>query len=321
MAAMEVDTPAAIGVGGGGADGTAPEATAAVPEEWTGPKSTSSAMPDHSSPSVPCLRAKVHQILSAAECQMIPLSALRFRPVEADDHKEMVALHTEWFPVTYDEGFYTKCLNGEIFTIAATYTASGGAHGSSASSSASPSAGSGEAEEHLLGLITMSTSCDFHGDDIGHVLGADCDALCRSPPGSIAMPCGRLAYILTLGVTDGFRRRGLAKELLKRSVMHVHRNMLHVDAIYLHVVSYNEPAIHLYESSRFMQINKFVAFYQLHGKPYDSLLYAYYLHEGRPPWKLRIKNMLSAGREWVVSAWCSMWGAEQQKQLAEPAEP
>lgn len=73
----------------------------------------------------------------------------------------MVALHTEWFPVSYDEAFYTKSVKGEIFTIAATYPAQ------AACSSSAPGAADdgGEEGEHLLGIITMSTTCDLHSED------------------------------------------------------------------------------------------------------------------------------------------------------------
>jgi ribosomal protein S18 acetylase RimI-like enzyme len=278
-------------------------------------------MPDLSSPNVPRLKARVHQKLTEAECRLIPFGALEFRPLQAADYEEMVALHTEWFPVAYDEAFYAKSVRGEIFTLAATYTADcslGGLaprDGIGASSSSSGGCGVGSTrEEHLLGIITMSTTCDLHGDDIVHVLGGDCTTLCQA--GQEDGPAvGCLAYILTLGVADGFRRRGLARELLKRSIIHVDRSMPYVQAVHLHVVTYNEAAIHLYEAMKFVQVGRFVSFYHLHGKPYDSFLYALYMHGGRPPWKWRLKNLLGIGlastwKDWVLSAWCSLWGTE-----------
>lgn len=45
------------------------------------------------------------------------------------------------------------------------------------------------------------------------------------PPGRVS---GALAYILTLGVAEHFRRRGLASELIRRSVKHVEQQMPHV---------------------------------------------------------------------------------------------
>mmetsp|Transcript_26177 Transcript_26177/g.59593 ORF Transcript_26177/g.59593 Transcript_26177/m.59593 type:complete len:320 (-) Transcript_26177:120-1079(-) len=299
-------------------EATDPVDTDASPPESDPPRSTSSAMPDLQSANVPRLKARVHQRLSDADCARIPLSALRFRPLGADDFDEMIALHTEWFPVSYDEAFYNKSVQGEIFTLVATHSLDPADCGAGRSSSSTACGARGS--EELLGMITMSTTCEHHCDDIMSVLGADCATICKRKPRSRDSPddeedsdLGCLAYILTLGVVDGFRRRGLARELLRQAVLYVNREMPHVHAIYLHVVTYNLAAIALYESMKFLLIGQFNSFYFLHGQPYDSFLYALYVHSGRPPWKWRLKNFLGLGfashtwREWVMSALSSFW--------------
>jgi len=299
-------------------------------------RNTSSAMPDLESPNVPSLKARVHQRLSAAECAKIPLSALHFRQLRPEDFDEMIALHTEWFPVSYDKNFYTKSVQGDFFTLVASHIPQPNEHSGlnwegSTTSSCTP------VEEDLVGIITMSTNCEHHSDDIVQVLGADCASLCggdsrvKDPlnpnnENGNASNQGILAYILTLGVCDGFRRRGLARELLRRSLEHVNTNMQQVHAVYLHVVTYNEAAIQLYESMKFLRIGHFSAFYFLHGKPYDSFLYALYVHNGRPPWKWRVMNFLGFGqtsttwREFFMSAWNSLWSNydDMEKPIEKP---
>lgn len=289
-------------------------------------------MPDPNSPNVPQLKARVHQRLSAADCARIPLSALRFRPLRQDDFAEMVALHTEWFPVSYDEAFYAKSVQGELFTLVATHCSQPETHsipGWGDGGSASSTGG----EEDLLGMITMSTTCEHHCDDIMTVLGADCATICKRKPRSRyplngseeGNNSGSLAYILTLGVADGFRRRGLARELLRQAITHVNNHMPQVQAVYLHVVTYNEAAIQLYESMKFLRIGEFTSFYYLHGQPYDSFLYALFLHSGRPPWKWRLRNFLgldlaSAWRDWVLYAWSSLWKGEEDPLRCKPPD-
>lgn len=288
--------------------------------------SSSSAMPDPSLPDVPRLKARVHRRLSATEYAQISPSQLSFRALQPRDVEEVVALHTEWFPVCYDEGFYTKSVHGEIFTLAAIHISerpTNGIHGGASSSSAPAE----PLEENLLGIITMSTSPEHHNDDDLTHLGFDVPAFCgkaqsdgagtgdlENPHAPIAArppAAGCVAYILTLGIVDGFRRRGLARELLERSIRHVDDHMPHVQAVYLHVVTYNDAAIRLYESMNFLRIAHFKQFYFLHGSSYDSYLYAYYLHDARPPWKWRLRKFLGATwLEWVWSTvttwspWC-----------------
>lgn len=245
-------------------------------------------MPDPDSDSVPRLKARVHDRLSPEECATIPVSSLRYRPLGAEDYQEMVALHTEWFPVTYDEAFYNKSTSGEIFTLAATHRKPG------------------QTGDDVVGIITMSTCPEHYGDDVTHVLGIDA---CEMPRPSHEGDQGVLAYVLTLGVIDGFRRRGMASEMLRQAVAFVEANRPNVQAIYLHVVTYNGAAIQLYESAHFARIAHFPSFYQLHGKPYDSYLYALYVHGARPPWKWRLRQFLGLGsntwKDWVLSAWGS----------------
>jgi len=301
------------------------------------PRSGSSAMPDPTSANVPKLKARVHQRLTTAEYAQITVESLTFRALRQEDISEMVALHTEWFPVSYDEGFYQKSVAGELFSMVASYR-----HPSS-SSSAPPPSDDGDCDEDLLGIITMSTNCEHHGEDITSVLGADCNAICRrgdiehfheagdepltayqddetcSTTETCSTPqTGVLAYILTLGVVDGFRRKGLAKELLRRLTKHIDEHMVQIQALYLHVVTYNGAAIKLYESANFNRIAEFRNFYLLHGKHYDSYLYALYLHTGRPPWKWRLWQYLGIPvnttlREWVVGKFSSLWRAEDKE--------
>mmetsp|Transcript_60610 Transcript_60610/g.112443 ORF Transcript_60610/g.112443 Transcript_60610/m.112443 type:complete len:343 (-) Transcript_60610:82-1110(-) len=297
-------------------------------EEEDGPKSTSSAMPDLSSPSVPRLKAQVHGRLSPAECAAITLDSLHFRPLKAHELEETIHLHMEWFPVTYDDAFYSKCMTGEIFTLAAVYphVVSSSESAGDSSSSTSPAGDHSDTYEELLGIVTMSTSCEYHAEDIQTVLGADCASQCQSWQHDPLTHSpqngghGSLAYILTLGVIDGFRRRGLAQELLRRSIDYVNKEWPFVKAVYLHVVTYNTAAIYLYESMQFLQIERFQSFYRLHGKFYDSFLYARYVHGAGPSLSWRIRNFLGPKIAWLRSALTSLFGPGAKGALEEGEE-
>ncbi|CAK9067203.1 N-alpha-acetyltransferase 60 (Histone acetyltransferase type B protein 4) (HAT4) (N-acetyltransferase 15) (N-alpha-acetyltransferase F) (NatF) [Durusdinium trenchii] len=237
-------------------------------------KSSSSAWPDLSASTVPQLSAHVHR-LSPPQRAAVSAQTVHFRALRAEemDIEEMMALHEEWFPLSYDQDFYEKSVGGEFFSLVATWKTD-----------------QKRSEENILGMITISTGCEHHWDAIGHVLGVECETACQSAEET---KHGVLAYILTLGVAEHFRRRGLAQELLRRSVEHVQEQLLEVQAIFLHVATYNKAAVQLYESLNFFRLEHFPAFYQIHGKYYDSYLYVLYLHE-KPPWRVRL-------RRWVDS--------------------
>lgn len=255
------------------------------------PRSSSSAMPDPTAETVPRLRAKVHRRLSPEQLQRLSVSDLCYRPLQSSDMDEMIALHQEWFPVSYDKDFYNMSVSGSLYSLVAVVP---------------PENADSTEEENILGMITISTYCEHHKEAISHVLGADCEQSCRQSRADGAeegRASGSLAYILTLGIAENFRRRGLAKELIQRSVAHVEKNLPMVQAVFLHVVTYNTAAIQLYESSQFLRIEYFPHFYFLHGKHYDSYLYAQYLHGARPPWKWRMRSFASAWSRWVFSYW------------------
>ena len=59
------------------------------------------------------------------------------------------------------------------------------------------------------GMITISTYCEHHKEAIAHVLGADCDMVCRRDAEEGGT--GALAYILTLGILANFSSRTSAE--------------------------------------------------------------------------------------------------------------
>lgn len=54
-------------------------------------------------------------------------------------------------------------------------------------------------------------------------------------------------------------------------------------AVYLHVISYNNPAINLYKKISFKCVRRLRGFYFINGQHYDSYLFMYYVNGGRSP--------------------------------------
>lgn len=219
--------------------------------------STSSAFPVACADELPMLSAMSHTLIRRSvdrEGRFPPLQLLEFRELSHRDDAEVRALHAEWFPVRYDDQYYDAVVNGGFTSIAAMYR----------------SGRSG----YILGLGTLQTDFRSLRFDMPYVLdGPNVE--------------DRVAYIPTLGVIDEYRRKGLASELLRRCINKVRScrpaPKQAIDAIYLHVATYNDPAIRLYERTGFVRLHKFTAFYRLHGQDYDSYLYAIYLNGCSPP--------------------------------------
>eukprot|EP01070_Trichotokara_eunicae_P003918 Trichotokara_eunicae@DN3649_c0_g1_i1.p1 len=88
-----------------------------------------------------------------------------------------------------------------------------------------------------------------------------------------------LTYILTLGVIDELRGRGIASSLVRQTI-EAYRDMNPtMKAVYLHVITYNTAAIKLYEKVGFRKLNEYTSFYNFGGQEFNSFLYVFYYDE------------------------------------------
>lgn len=118
-----------------------------------------------------------------------------------------------------------------------------------------------------------------------------------------------IGYILSLGVHRKHRRNGIGSLLLDSLINHLTTIERHsVKAIFLHVLTTNEPAILFYEKRRlssiyiyyyvisfwfFYFINRFnfhsflPYYYHIRGKGQrDGFTYVTYINGGHPPWSI-----------------------------------
>lgn len=91
-----------------------------------------------------------------------------------------------------------------------------------------------------------------------------------------------LVYILTLGVAEGYRNLGIASSLIHEVIKYA-STIPTCRAVYLHVISYNNPAIYLYKKMSFRCIRRLPAFYFINSQHYDAYLFIYYMSGGRSP--------------------------------------
>mmetsp|Transcript_13376 Transcript_13376/g.27082 ORF Transcript_13376/g.27082 Transcript_13376/m.27082 type:complete len:210 (+) Transcript_13376:46-675(+) len=94
----------------------------------------------------------------------------------------------------------------------------------------------------------------------------------------------REGYISTLGVKPGYRRNGLGKFLLEKTVELLEKEQ-NCSAIKLHVKADNIPAINMYYKTGFELLEHLVNHYYFDGKRHDALHLVRYFRS--PPSKMK----------------------------------
>ncbi|KAG5190280.1 acyl-CoA N-acyltransferase [Tribonema minus] len=86
-----------------------------------------------------------------------------------------------------------------------------------------------------------------------------------------------VAYILTLGVLDEYRRAGVGAALLRRCVAAA-RAEPRCGAVFLHVITYNAAAMAFYARAGFVRVCEVSGYYQIDGARHSCYVYALFLN-------------------------------------------
>ncbi|KAG4987363.1 hypothetical protein JHK85_030346 [Glycine max] len=177
-----------------------------------------------------------------------------YRPIRPSDLDILEHIHGRLFPIRYESTFFHDVVNGRDIV-------SWGAVDSSRPD--------GQSDE-LIGFVTARIVLAKESE-IVDMLGYDS-----------AKSDQTLVYVLTLGVVEAYRSLGVASSLI-REVIKYASSIPTCRAVYLHVISYNNPAINLYKKMSFKCVRRLQGFYLINGQHYDSFLFLYYVNGGRSP--------------------------------------
>ncbi|KAK8541837.1 hypothetical protein V6N13_137577 [Hibiscus sabdariffa] len=176
------------------------------------------------------------------------------RPIQPSDLEILEQIHSDVFPIRYESEFFQNVVNGrDIVSWAAV----------------DRSRSNGRSDE-LIGFVTARI-VKAKDSEIADLLRYD------SSKGDQT-----LVYILTLGVVDAYRNLGIASALIHEVIKYA-SSIPVCRAVYLHVISYNNPAIHLYKKMSFKCVRRLHGFYLINGQHYDSYLFVYYVNGSRSP--------------------------------------
>ncbi|KAL4659079.1 N-alpha-acetyltransferase 60 [Arapaima gigas] len=181
------------------------------------------------------------------------LSEIKLRLLCHDDIENIKLLCGDWFPIEYPDSWYHDITsNKKFFSLAATYRGS------------------------IVGMIVA----EIKGRTKVHK--EDGDILASSFPTDT-----QVAYILSLGVVKEFRKHGIGSLLLDSLKDHISTTAQdHCKAIYLHVLTTNNTAIHFYENRDFKQHHYLPYYYSIRGVLKDGFTYVLYINGGHPPWTI-----------------------------------
>lgn len=196
---------------------------------------------------MPSLTADVHGLLTREEVETFnPSSSVTFRHhVLPHELEEVRTLHTEWFPVDYNEDFFRSITNDpDVVTVLAELKNS--------------------RFSKIVGLATIGIRrkekrYNFDGDLLPHL--------------GLASDDHTISYIFTLGVVDELRKRGLASVLLAECVRRVEATDPTCPVIFLHVIEYNRAAMRLYEKNGFKEFKTEPQFYKLGEVWYSGVMF------------------------------------------------
>lgn len=155
----------------------------------------------------------------------------------------MQELHNDWFPISYPQKFY-------------------------------------ETATAVQSVFYSECFADVNGDLAAmvvakHVRLCACDKEDQGilPPVFSELDNRMVTYILTIGVDDKFRRKGIGQLLIANLVRVAKASLEQIHAIYLHVLSTNTSAIGFYEKLGFTRHKLLQAYYRIGDTKQDAFTY------------------------------------------------
>lgn len=208
-----------------------------------------------------------------------------YRPIRPSDLEVLEQIHSALFPVRYEREFFVNVVTGKgIISWAAVDI----------------SRPDGQNDE-LIGFVTTRVIA-AKDSEIEDLIRYD-----------VSRKDQTLVYILTLGVVEHYRNLGVATSLV-REVINYASSITNCPAVYLHVISYNNPAIHFYKKMLFKLIRRLPKFYYINGQHYDSYLFVYYVNGAQSPCSpLQIVAAIAAYvRSLYKSLFTKIWKNDKQ---------
>lgn len=182
------------------------------------------------------------------------LDDVKLRFLNNNDIGVLKKLCIEWFPLRYPDSWYKQVTNNpRFFSLAASYQ--------------------GKTIGVIIAEIRSRHQCNKEDRDIlGYWYPTDT----------------KIAYILIVGASKEYRRKGIASLLLETFLDKVksceHQNC---KAVYLHVLASNVDALLFYERQQFKRHKLLPLYYTINQIKMDGYCYVLYVNDGEPPFSFK----------------------------------
>ncbi|KAJ4974715.1 hypothetical protein NE237_007889 [Protea cynaroides] len=171
------------------------------------------------------------------EIKAPPCPNIVYRHIRPYDFKVLVRIHHDLFPITYKSQFFCSVVyDRDIVAWGVVDRSQPGGHG-----------------DELIGFV-MTHIIPARESEIGDMLSYGSSRTEQV-----------LVYILTLGVEEAYRNLGIATSHIQKVIDYA-SSIPTCQAIYLHVIAYNEPAIHFYKKMSFTCAGRLQNFYDISGQ-------------------------------------------------------
>ncbi|CAD6190889.1 unnamed protein product [Caenorhabditis auriculariae] len=172
-------------------------------------------------------------------------ASLALRPLSPLDRAAVQALCAASFPIEYPECWFDEVVSGSLTSLGLFD------------------------DKQLVAMIVSETKniskCNLEDSDI------------------ISNQSALVVYILSLAVSNDYRRMGLATRLLNCLFESVVNQPPYPRAVFLHVLSTNLPAINFYRSNGFRWHASLLNYYRIGSGFGDGCTYVKYTNGQRPP--------------------------------------
>ena len=190
----------------------------------------------------------------------MPFPDIDYHEVSRWELDEIIALHKEWFPVTYSDSMFGS-IGISIKSIGAYLNITQFRK---------------NAPPLLIGLILFTISPNQDNSYLSL---------------TYFMQNTNSAYIISVGVIEEMRGHGIATALIQKCKEKCEASELKPLFISLHVTTYNTQAIPLYEKLGFKRRKLLKKHYTVRGQKYDSYFYILYINNASEP-ILSFKNLV-----------------------------